>query len=92
MDDFAKVLSKADKCVLTAIMGGRENNDYDVHTSQLAALIPGAVWFEDEDHDRNFELVSRYVCDNAEAGDAVITLGCGDADKAARLMLAMLKE
>lgn len=92
MEDFAKALQIADKRVITAIMGGRENNDYDVHTSQLAAITPEAVYFEDEDHDRNFELVTDYVAENAEAGDLVITLGCGDVNKAARLLLKKLSE
>ncbi|MGN0692053.1 MAG: UDP-N-acetylmuramate--L-alanine ligase [Oscillospiraceae bacterium] len=92
MEDFAKALQIADVRVITAIMGGRENNDYDVHTSQLAAITPDAVFFEEEDHDRNFELVTDYVAQNAEAGDLVITLGCGDVNKAARLLLKKLSE
>lgn len=92
MEDFAKALQIADVRVITAIMGGRENNDYDVHTSRLAAITPGAVFFEEEDHDKNFELVTDFVAENAEAGDLVITLGCGDVNKAARLLLKKLSE
>jgi UDP-N-acetylmuramate--alanine ligase len=90
--EFAKVLSIADKVVLTAIMGGREENTVGVHTADLAALIPGAVWFEDEDHDRNFDLASDYVAANAAPGDLIITLGCGDVNKLARQILVKLSE
>ena len=92
MDDFAKALSITDKCVLTSIMGSREKNTWDVHTSQLAAKINGAVYFDEEEHDKNFELVTDYVCENAESGDLVVTLGCGDINKAAKLLLKKLKD
>jgi len=34
--------------------------------------------------------VASYVVDNAEEGDLVITLGCGDIYKAAKIMISML--
>jgi UDP-N-acetylmuramate--alanine ligase len=92
LTDFASVLSKADITVLTSIMGGREENIYDIHTSDLAELIPYSVFFEEEEHDSNFDLVCDYVCDIARPGDLIITLGCGDVNKAARKLVAMLHE
>ncbi len=86
LDDFAAVLPIADKVVLSAIMGSREKNTYGIHTSDLAAKIPGAVWFE------TFEEIARYVCDRVEPGDLVITLGCGDIYKAAKLIIHRLEE
>lgn len=91
MDDFAKALSIADKVVLTSIMGSREKNTIGVHTSQLAEKIDGCVWFEEEEHDANFELAADYVAENAEEGDLVVTLGCGDVNKLARLILKKLE-
>lgn len=91
MDDFADALSIPDRCVLTSIMGGREKNVNDVHTAQLAAKINGAVYFDEEEHDKNFELVTDYICEHAQKGDIVITLGCGDVNKAARLLLEKLE-
>lgn len=85
MDDFADVLKIPDKCVMTEIMGSREINTYNVYTSQLAEKIPGSVWFN------TFEEVAKYVYDNAEAGDLVITLGCGDIYKAAKILIKMYK-
>jgi len=80
MDDFADVLKIADKVVMTEIMGSREINTYGVETSQLAAKIKGSVWF------KTFEEVAKYVTDSAEEGDLIITLGCGDIYKAAKMM------
>ncbi|MEG1448468.1 MAG: UDP-N-acetylmuramate--L-alanine ligase, partial [Oscillospiraceae bacterium] len=46
LDDFANALKVADKVVLSAIMGGRETNTYNIHTKDLADKIDGCVWFE----------------------------------------------
>ncbi len=86
MDDFAEVLQIPDECVMTEIMGSREVNTEGVYTSQLAAKIPGSVWFN------TFDEVADYVLDRAQSGDLVITLGCGDIYKAAKIMTKRLKE
>ncbi len=91
LDDFAKALSIPDKCVITAIMGGRENNDYNIYDSDLAKIVDGSIHFPDEqDHDKNFELCAEYVCENAETGDLILTMGCGDINKCAKLILEKL--
>jgi len=81
LDDFAKVLSIADRVVMTEIMGSREKNTYNIYTKDLAEKINGSVWFN------TFEEIADYVMNNAEDGDLVITLGCGDIYKCAKLML-----
>lgn len=92
LDDFAEALSIADITVLTAIMGGREKNISGIHTKALADKIPGSIYFDEEEHDANFELTARYVSENAKAGDLVITLGCGDVNKVSRRILKLLEE
>ncbi|MBQ8610791.1 MAG: UDP-N-acetylmuramate--L-alanine ligase [Oscillospiraceae bacterium] len=82
LDEFAEVLQLADHVVLTQIMGSRERaEDHTVRTADLAAKIPGSVWFETK------EEAADYVMQHAQPGDLVITLGCGDIYKAARRML-----
>ncbi len=81
MDDFAEVLRLADKTVLSEIMGSREKNTLGVYSSQLAEKIPGAVWFN------TFEEIKDYCLSFAKEGDLVITLGCGDIYKAAKMMV-----
>lgn len=86
MDDFASALEIADRVVLTEIMGSREKNTYNVYSADLAAKIPGCKWFP------TFEEVARYVADNAESGDMIITLGCGDVYKVAFRIEEILRE
>ncbi|MEG1568220.1 MAG: UDP-N-acetylmuramate--L-alanine ligase [Oscillospiraceae bacterium] len=82
LDDFADVLSIADKVVMTEIMGSREtNDDYNIYTKDLADKIDGSVWFN------TFDEVCDYVMANAQDGDLVLTLGCGDIYKAAKKMM-----
>lgn len=83
LDDFAEVLQIADKVVLTEIMGSREVNTYDIHTSQLAEKIPDSVWFD------SFDTIAQYLYDNVESGDLVITLGCGDVYKIAKKLIKL---
>lgn len=85
-DEFARVLQIPDKCIMTEIMGSREVNTYGIYTSQLAKKIPGSVWFN------TFDEVAEYAVNNAESGDLIITLGCGDIYKAAKIMIKLLKE
>lgn len=84
-DDFVRVLKIPDKCVMTEIMGSREVNTYGIYTKDLADKIPGSVWFN------TFEEVCDHVLQNAKSGDIVITLGCGDIYKAAKMMVSKLK-
>lgn len=80
LDDFGEVLQIPTHTVLTEIMGSREVNVYGITTQDLADKIPDSVWF------KTFDEVSNYIVDNAKSGDLVITLGCGDIYKAAKLM------
>ena len=86
LNEFAASLKIADKVVMTEIMGSREKNVDGIHTSDLAKEIPGSVWFD------SFERVAQYVVDNAESGDLVITLGCGDVYKVAKIIIEKLND
>ena len=81
LDDFAEALSIADKVVMTDIMGSREVNTYGITTQDLADKIPGSVWYP------TFEEVADYLRANIAEGDLVITLGCGDVYKIAKMLL-----
>ena len=82
LEDFAKVLPIADKVVMTEIMGSREKNTYNIYTKDLAAKIDGSVWFP------TFEEVADYLRQNITEGDLVITLGCGDVYKIAKMLIS----
>ena len=85
-DDFVRVLQIPDYCVMSEIMGSREVNTYDIYTADLAEKIPGSVWFN------TFEEIAEYTVNHAQKGDLVITLGCGDIYKAAKIMIQKLNE
>ncbi len=83
LDDFAAALPIADQVVMTAIMGGRERpEDYSVTTADLAAKIPGSIWYETQRE------VAAHVMQHARPGDLVLTLGCGDIYKCAGMMVS----
>ena len=81
LDDFARVLAIADHVVLSEIMGSREVNTYNIYSKDLVDKIEGCVWFD------SFQEIADYVMAHAQPGDLVITLGCGDIYKCAKLML-----
>lgn len=86
LEDFANALSIADRVVLSPIMGSREINTYGIYSSDLANKIPGCVVLD------TFQEIADFVMNNAQEGDLVITLGCGDIYKAAKLMAAKAEE
>lgn len=85
LDEFAEALALADKVVLTEIMGAREINTYGISSADLAAKIPGAEWFAE------FGQAADCAVSYAKEGDLILTLGCGDIYKAARMILEKLK-
>ena len=86
MQEFADVLSIADEVLLTEIMAAREVDDLGVNSSQLQALIPGAKLFG------SMQELADYAIANAQEGDLIITMGCGDIYKCAKMMARMLDE
>lgn len=86
MDEFAEVLKIADKVVLTEIMAAREIDDLGVNSQQLCSRIPGAMLMP------SFEAIADYVVENAQPGDLVLTMGCGDIYKCAKIMTKLLEE
>ena len=86
LDDFDEVLQIADKVILSEIMGSREKNTIGIYTKDLAEKIPGCVWFPE------FGEISDYVSKIACSGDIIITLGCGDVNKCAHLIIEKLPD
>lgn len=82
LDDFAEVLKLADITVLTPILGSREVDDGSICSADLAAKLPGSVLVD------SLEAAAAWVKQNAQEGDLVITLGCGDVYKASKMMVA----
>jgi len=81
LEEFARVLTIPDRAVISEIMGGREDNTYNIYAKDLADKIPGSACLE------TFGEITRYICENAGEGDLVITMGCGDVYKCAKLII-----
>lgn len=102
MDDFARALEIADISVITDIMGSREKNDNGIYTEMLGKKTKNAVWFDTphevadeqtaEQKEKNFNECIEYIAENAQEGDIVITLGCGDVYKLAKKLAKRLRE
>ena len=83
-------------------MGSREKNTQGVYSKDLGEKIPKCTWFDSdkkvqdaqtaEQKEKNFDQVVDYLCENAKAGDLVITLGCGDVYKVAKKLVQKLKQ
>lgn len=86
LEDFVSALQIADHVVLSQIMGSREKNTYDIYSSDIGEKIDGCVWFD------TFEEITDHIVEHAQEGDLVITLGCGDIYKAAKMILHKLQE
>ena len=82
LDEFVHALSIADQVVLSPIMGSREKNQWGIRSEDLGEKIPGCVCLP------GFREMADHVLAEAKEGDLVITLGCGDVYKCARMILA----
>ena len=100
LEEFAEALSIADIAVLTDIMGSREKNTWNIYTRNLAEIMTNAVYFPqdesaeytDERKYQNFEDVCNYVIEHVQPGDLVLTMGCGDINKVAKMILEKLQK
>lgn len=85
LDDFAKVLQIADKCVVSEIMGSREINEIGIKATDLSCKIPNCIQID------KLEDIADYLAENCRDGDMVITLGCGDVYKVSRMLAKKLR-
>lgn len=86
LDDFARVLQIADKCVVSEIMGSREVNKIGIKATDLSDKIPDCIQID------KLEDISDFLVEKCEDGDMVITLGCGDVYKVSRMLVDKLNK
>ena len=80
--DFIRELKKPDVVVLAEIYAARERNTIGISSAHLADEIPGAVFCE------TLPEVTKYLRENIQDGDVVITMGAGDIFRAGEALLA----
>ncbi len=85
LDEFAEALAIADKVVVSDIMGSRETNEWNVHSTGITDQIDGAQYLA------TFPEIADFVSQNVEEGDLVLTMGGGDVYKCGRLIMEKCK-
>ena len=86
LDEFAAALAIADEVVVSDIMGSREQNEWNVSSTQITDQIDGAHYLA------TFEEISTFVADQVREGDLVLTMGGGNVYKCARMIKALLEQ
>ena len=86
LDDFAEALKIPDEAIISEILPVRETNTYNIYSTDLGAKIPGSKCID------TFEDITDYVCENAQSGDLILTMGGGNVYMCANMILKKLKE
>lgn len=85
-DEFVKALKLCDLAVLAPIYAAREKNTVGIHSSDLAAAVPGARCFD------TFEQIADFLRAEARPGDLVLTMGAGNIDAVGRMLVGELEK
>ena len=85
LDQFAEVLSIADRVVLSEILPVREVNTYNIYSEDLAKKIPGCVCL------KTFDEITDFILKNVSSGDLVLTMGGGNIYKCANSIVSKLQ-
>lgn len=86
LDDFAKALSIPNEIVISEILPVRETNTYNIYAEDLCAKIDGSVYR------KTFDEITEYVCEHAQPGDLILTMGGGNVYMCANQIYAKLEE
>jgi len=86
LDDFAKALSIVDEAVILEILPVRETNTYNIYNTDLGKKVSNSKCID------TFEEAAEYVCENAQPGDLILTMGGGNVYMCANLINDMLIE
>ncbi len=91
LDEFVEALSKVDNLILAPIYPAREINKWGIKSSDIVNLInkkyqrnsPAIFIGKDYKTDTadGYEEIRKYLTENVNAGDIVMTMGAGDVDK-----------
>lgn len=85
LDEFSRALRLADKVIICDIYAAREKDPGDINSSMLVDKINkcggNALYIQ------KFENIKDYIVKHVHAEDIVITMGAGDIDNVASLLL-----
>lgn len=80
LNDFADALSIVDEAIILEILPVREVNTYNIYNTDLGKKIPGSKCID------TFEQATEYVCENAQPGDLILTMGGGNVYMCANMI------
>lgn len=80
-DDFVAELSRVDIAVLAEIYAAREANTNGISSQDLVNRIPGAIYCP------TLPAVTSCLCELAQPGDLLLTVGAGDIFKAGEALI-----
>lgn len=80
-DQFVEALKLCDQAILAPIYAAREQNTIGIHSSDLAACIPGARAMD------SFAQIAAYLQQEARPGDLILTMGAGDIYQVGRMLV-----
>ncbi len=75
LDDFAKSFDNVDNLIITDIYAAREKNIFDIHSTNLVEKINNG---KNVKYIKDFEDIIKYILENANEDDLLITMGAGD--------------
>ncbi|WP_054742883.1 UDP-N-acetylmuramate--L-alanine ligase [Cellulosilyticum ruminicola] len=85
LNDFAKVLQNAENVIVTDIYAAREKDPGDISSKDIVDLInahgKGAIYMKD------FNDIANHLKSKANAGDVIITMGAGNVNQIADILL-----
>jgi len=86
-DDFAEAFAGADNIILAEIYAAREKNIHKISSNELAIEIKKRYPHKEVQYFSTFDEIADFVIENAKNGDVVITMGAGDINKVAEIIL-----
>ncbi len=85
LDDFAEALKIPDEAIISEILPVRETNTYNIYSTDLGKKVSNSKCID------TFEDITKYVCDNAQEGDLILTMGGGNVYMCANMILKELQ-
>lgn len=85
LDDFAKALTKGENVIITDIYAAREKDPGDISAKDIVIKMQDlgkeALYMSD------FNEIASYLKEHASSGDVIITMGAGNVNQIASLLL-----
>ena len=89
LEDFSQSFGNADKIVLAEIYAAREKNIYKISSKTLMNRIREFDREADVYYFKTFEDIAKFVYDNSEEGDLILTMGAGDIYRVGEMILEL---